>query len=193
MTTPAQQRTGRAPGDMWRGTPVSTSQPPSQCHITHTWHLPPMQNIDQASTPRPTGSCLESRMWALPADDDTTVTPPVPASWAPACGVDHRWDNDDTWGHQNQQQQYQMMHHLPPVSWATAHGVGHWWSPRGKIHNLRLSCGDVGSKCLSFSLCGGLLVHSYLENLLASCTSHCASRCFPILKIQHWEVPACAL
>ena len=42
------------------------------------------------------------------------------------------------------------------------------WSPRGEIHNLRLSNKNVGSKGLSFSLCGGLLMHSYLVNLVAS-------------------------
>ena len=41
-------------------------------------------------------------------------------------------------------------------------------SPRGEIHNLRLSSGGVSSKGLSFSLCRGLPMRSCLENLLAS-------------------------
>ena len=41
-------------------------------------------------------------------------------------------------------------------------------SPRGKIHNLRLNSRGVSSKGLGFSLCGGLLMHGCLENLLAS-------------------------
>ena len=40
-------------------------------------------------------------------------------------------------------------------------------SPGGEIHNLRLNSRGVGSKGLGFSLCGGLLMRSCLENLLA--------------------------
>ena len=41
-------------------------------------------------------------------------------------------------------------------------------SPRGEIHNLRLSSEGVSSKGLGFSLCRGLPMRSCLGNLLAS-------------------------
>ena len=44
-------------------------------------------------------------------------------------------------------------------------------SSGGEIHYLRLNSGDVGLKSLGFSLCGALLMCSYLVNLVASCNS----------------------
>jgi hypothetical protein len=37
---------------------VSTSQPPSQCHVTDTQRLPPMRNIDPAPASTPIRNCL---------------------------------------------------------------------------------------------------------------------------------------
>ena len=42
---------------------VSTSQPPSQCHITDTRHLPPTQNINPAPTSSLMKNCSYGGLW----------------------------------------------------------------------------------------------------------------------------------